>query len=265
MGGEGGIGIIEGDREVEIRGEFGVGREKLGSDFVVAGGDELGVGVDGLVRDFVIEITAELTGGFGGVVGGLGVVGLGGAGEEKIGVGNGNANRVLLEVREGSLEGNGENDGAFVVALAVNVDAVAVEGADVIGEVAPEAGEFVAVEAADFDGTFGGDVGDTSGSGVTGGEDGRKVNRATVEDDLVLRIKIGAQEAVGCEREILTVLAPGVAVNDGEGENLFAAIGREERIERLRRLNFAIDFVFGFGGSLLFGGFDFFGEEFGSS
>lgn len=96
----------------------------------------------------------------------MGVVGFGGAGEEEVWVGDGDIDRALFEIREGGLEGNGEDDGAFVVALAVEVDAVAVKSTDVVGEVAPEAGEFVAVEAADFDGALGGDVGDTGGGGV---------------------------------------------------------------------------------------------------
>ena len=240
MSGEGGISIIICNRQVEIRGEFGAGREELRNDFAVTGGDELCVGVDGLVRNFMIEIAAELAGGFGGVVGGLGIIGFGGAGEEKIRVCNCNANGVLLEVGEGCLEGNGENNGAFVITLTVEVDAVAVESADVIGEVAPEAGEFVAVKTADFDGAFGGDVSDTGGGGVSGGEDGGKINWATVEDDLILRVEAGVQEAIGREGKILAVLAPGVTVDDGEGENLFAAVRREKGIERFRGLNFAV-------------------------
>lgn len=166
MGGEGGISIIKGDGEVEIGGEFGVSGEELGSDFAVAGDDELGVGIDGFVRNFVVKVAAELLSRFGGVVSGLSVVGFGSAGEEEIWVGDGDIDRVLLEVGEGGLEGNGEDDGAFVVALAEEVDAVAVKSADVVGEVTPEAGEFVAVETADFDGTLGGDVGDTGGGSV---------------------------------------------------------------------------------------------------
>ena len=138
------------------------------------------------------------------------------------------------------MKGNREDDGAFVVALAVDVDAVAVESADVIGEVAPEAGELIAVKTADFDGAFGGDVSDTGGGSVSGGEDGGKINWATVEDDLILRIEAGVQEAVGREGKILAVLAPGVTVDDGEGENLLAAVRWEKRIEGFWGLNFAV-------------------------
>lgn len=191
VGGESGIGTIIGDRQVEIGGEFGVSGEELGDNFAVAGGDEFRVGVDWLTGNFVIEITAELAGGFGGVVSGLGVVGFGGASEEEVGVGDGDVNGVLLESRKSSLERNGENYGAFVVALTVDVDAVAVESTDVVGEVAPETGEFVAIETANFDGAFGGDVGNGRGGGVRCGEDGRKIDRTTVEDDLVLRVKAG--------------------------------------------------------------------------
>lgn len=191
MGGEGGISIIIGNREVEIGGELGVGREELGSDFAVAGGDEFRVGVDGFVRDLVVEVAAKLAGGFGSVVGRLSVVGFGGAGEEEIRVSDSNANGVLLESGEGCLEGNGENDGAFVIALAEDVDAVAVEGADVIREIAPETGEFVTVETADLDGAFGGDIGDAGGGGVRSGENGGKVDRTAVENDLVLRVEAG--------------------------------------------------------------------------
>lgn len=166
MGGESSISIVKGDGEVEIGGELGVRGEELGSDFAVAGGDEFGVSIDGLVRDFVVKVAAELFGGLSSVVSGLSIVGFGGAGEEKVWVGDGNVDRALLEVGEGGLERNGEDDGAFVVTLTVELNAVAVESADVVREVAPEAGEFVAVEAADFDGAFGGDVGDTSGGGV---------------------------------------------------------------------------------------------------
>lgn len=240
MGGEGGISIIIGNREVEIGGELGVGGEKLGSDFAVAGGDEFRVGVDGFVRNFVVEVAAELAGGFGGVVGGLGIVGFGGAGEEEVGVGDGNANGVLLESGEGCLEGNGKNHGAFVIALAEDVDAVAVEGTDVIREVAPEAGEFVAVETADLDGAFGGDIGDTGGGGARSGEDGGKVDRTAVENNLVLRVEAGVQETVGCKGVVLAVLAPGVTVDSGESEDLFATIGWEKGIEGLRRLDFAV-------------------------
>lgn len=166
MSGEGSVSIIKGDGEIEIGGEFGVGGEELGSDFAVARGDEFGVGIDGFVGNLVVKVTAELLSRLGGVVGGLSVVGFGGASEEEVWVGDGDIDRALLEIGEGGLEGNGEDDGAFVVALAEEVDAVAVEGADVVGEVAPEAGEFVTVEAADFDGTLGGDVGDTGGGSV---------------------------------------------------------------------------------------------------
>ncbi len=165
----------------------------------MAGGDELCVGVDGCAGDFMVEVAAELLGGFGGVVGGLGVVGFGGAGEEVVGVCHGDTDWGLFEGGEGGLEGNRENDGALVVALTEEFDTVAVEGADVVGEVAPEAGEFVAIEAADFEVGFGGNVGDDRGgvgdSGVggaaAGGEDGGEIDRAAVEDDLILRIEAG--------------------------------------------------------------------------
>ncbi len=163
----------------------------MGSAFAMGGDDELSVGVDGFVGNFVIEVATKLAGGFGGVVGGLGVVGFGGAGEEEIGVRDGDIERVLLEVGEGGLEGNGKNNGAFVVALAVEIDAVAVEGADVIREIAPEAGEFVTVKTADLDGAFGGDVGDAGGGGIPGGEDGGEVDWTAVEDDLVLWVEAG--------------------------------------------------------------------------
>ncbi len=165
----------------------------------MAGGDEFGVGVDGFGGDFMVEIAAELLGGFGGVVGGLGVVGFGGAGEEVVGVRHGDIDRGLFEGGEGGLEGDRENDGAFVVALTEEFDAVAVESADVVGEIAPETGEFVAVEAADFDVGFGGNVGDDRGGvcdggvggAAAGGEDGGEIDRAAVEDDLILRIETG--------------------------------------------------------------------------
>lgn len=60
----------------------------------------------------------------------------------------------------------------------------------------------------------------------------------------------------------MTVLAPGVAVNDGEGKDLFAAVRREEGIKGLRGLNFAMFFGLG----LLLGGLfsGLFGGNFGS-
>ena len=86
-----------GDWEIEIGGEFDRSREKLGGDFAVAGGNELGVGVDWRAGDFMVEVAAELLGGFGGVVGGLGVVGFGGAGEEVIGVCHGDTDCSRVE------------------------------------------------------------------------------------------------------------------------------------------------------------------------
>lgn len=199
MGGQGRVGIIIGDREIEIGGEFGGSREKLGGDFAVAGGNELGVGVDWRAGDFMVEVAAELLGGFGGVVGGLGVVGFGSAGEEVVGVCHGDTDGGLFEGGEGGLEGNRENNRAFVVALTKEFDAIAVESADVVGEIAPETGEFVAVETADFDVGFGGNVGDDCGGvgdggvggAAAGGEDGGEIDRAAVEDDLILRIEAG--------------------------------------------------------------------------
>ncbi len=90
MGGQSRIGIIIGNWKVEIRGEVVWSGEELGDDFALARGDEFGVGIDRFVRDFVVEIAAELLGGFGGVIGGLGVVGFGGTSEEIVGVGHGN-------------------------------------------------------------------------------------------------------------------------------------------------------------------------------
>lgn len=60
----------------------------------------------------------------------------------------------------------------------------------------------------------------------------------------------------------MTVLAPGVAVNDGEGKDLFAAVRREEGIKGLRGLDFAMFFGLG----LLLGGLfsGLFGGNFGS-
>lgn len=60
----------------------------------------------------------------------------------------------------------------------------------------------------------------------------------------------------------MAVLAPGVAVDDGEGEDLFATVGREEGVKGLRGLNFAMFF----GLSLLFGGLfsSLLGGNFGS-
>lgn len=236
----------------------------------MAGGDELCVGVDGCAGDFMVEVAAELLGGFGGVVGGLGVVGFGGTGEEVVGVRHGDIDWGLFESGEGGLEGNGENDGALMVALAEEFDTVAVESADVVGEIAPEAGEFVAVEAADFEVGFGGNIGDDCGGvcdggvggAAAGGEDGGEVDRAAVENDLILRIKSGVQEGARRQGVILAVLAPGVAVNDGESEDLFAAVRREEGIKGLRGLNFAMFF----GSGLLLGGLfsGLFGGNFGS-
>lgn len=80
---------------------------------------------------------------------------------------------------------------------------------------------------------------------------------------MVLGVEIGAQEAAGCEGEILAVLAPRVAVDDGESEDLFAAVGREKGIEGLWRLDFAICCGLSLFGLFLLGG-AFFGE-FGSS
>lgn len=80
---------------------------------------------------------------------------------------------------------------------------------------------------------------------------------------MVLGVETGAQEAVGREGEILAVLAPRVAVDDGEGEDLFAAIRWEKGIEGLRRLDFAICCGLSLFGLFLGGGV-FFGE-FGSS
>lgn len=76
---------------------------------------------------------------------------------------------------------------------------------------------------------------------------------------MILGIEAGAKEAAGCERKILAVLAPRVAVNDGEGEDLFAAIRREEGIEGLRGLDFAVGCDLGLFGLFLGGGV-FFGE-----
>lgn len=175
----------------------------------------------------------------------------------------------MFECGEGGLEGDGENDGVFVITLTEKFDAVAVESADVVRKIAPETGEFVAVETADFDRAFGGDVGDTGGGvgdgavcGAAGGEDGGEVNGAAVEDDLVLRVETGAQETGRGEGIILTVLAPGVTVDDGEGEDLLAAVGWEEGIELLRRLNFTVSLDCG----LLdcFGLLGLFGGDFGS-
>jgi len=199
VGGQGRVGIIIGDWEIEIGGEFDRSREKLGGDFAVAGGNELGVGVDWRAGDFMVEVAAELLGGFGGVVGGLGVVGFGGAGEEVIGVCHGDTDWGLFEGGEGGLEGDGENDGALVVALSEEFDTVAVESSDVVGEIAPEAGEFVAVEAADFEVGFGGNIGDDRGgvgdggvgSAAAGGEDSGEIDWTAVEDDLILRIETG--------------------------------------------------------------------------
>lgn len=261
VGGESSVGVEVGDGEIEIGHELGVGGKKLRGDFAMAGDDEISVGVDWGVRNFMVEVAAELAGGFCAVIGGLGIVGFGGAGEEEIGVGDGDSERVLFEACEGGLQGDGENDGALVIALAVELDAVAVESADVIGEVTPEAGEFVAVETADFEVGLGGDVGDTRGGGVRGGEDGGEVDGAAVEDDLVLGVEAGAEETADGEGVILAVLAPGVAVDDGEGEDLLAAVGREQGIERLRGDDFAIGDGFGLGGLLLL--FGLFLGEFG--
>ena len=97
------------------------------------------------------------------------------------------------------MEGDGENDGALVVALSEEFDTVAVESSDVVGEIAPEAGEFVAVEAADFEVGFGGNIGDDRGgvgdggvgSAAAGGEDSGEIDWTAVEDDLILRIETG--------------------------------------------------------------------------
>lgn len=80
---------------------------------------------------------------------------------------------------------------------------------------------------------------------------------------MVLGIEAGAQEAAGRERKILAVLAPRVAVNDGESEDLLAAVRREKGIEGLWRLDFAICCGLSLFGLFLLGG-AFFGE-FGSS
>lgn len=75
----------------------------------------------------------------------------------------------------------------------------------------------------------------------------------------MLGIETGAQEATGREREILAVLAPRVAVNDGKSEDLLAAIRREKGIEGLRRLDFAVCCDLSLFGLFLLGG-AFFGE-----
>lgn len=76
---------------------------------------------------------------------------------------------------------------------------------------------------------------------------------------MVLGIETGTQEAAGREGEILAVLAPRVAVNDGKSKNLFATVGREKGIKGLRRLDFAVRCDLGLFGLFLLGG-AFFGE-----
>lgn len=79
---------------------------------------------------------------------------------------------------------------------------------------------------------------------------------------MILRVEAGAKEAVGREGEILAVLAPGVAVDDGKSEDLLATVGREKGIEGLRRLDFAICCDLSLFGLFLLGGALF--GEFGS-